>query len=78
MSSLRKSIDAYCKGCAYDSEDKGSWRQQVSACTMKDCELFDVRPVGSKNGTTYLTKELLSHWQIDPEELDDRARAILK
>ena len=76
--SLRKSIDAYCKGCAFDREDKGTWRQQVSACTVKECELHPVRPVGSKNGTTHLTEELLMHWQIDPEDLDDRARSILK
>ena len=79
--SLRKSINDYCKGCTYDEYDKGTWRQQVAACTISYCPLHPVRPVDEKyNGTdtTYLTRELLDHWQIKPEDLDERARSILK
>ena len=79
--SLRKAIDAMCKDCTYDDQDKGTWRQQVAACTLKTCPLHPVRPVDEKyNGidTTYLTMELLDHWQIKPEDLDERARSILK
>jgi hypothetical protein len=49
---LRKSINDKCKQCIYHSTNEGgSWRQQVEACTVKSCGLWDVRPVsiGSKN-----------------------------
>ena len=75
---LRNAIDNMCKDCTYDELDKGTWRQQVAACTIKTCPLHSVRPVSAKNNTTYLTSELLNHWRIKPEDLDDRARIILK
>ena len=81
MKSLRKAIDAMCKDTTYDELDKGTWRQQVAACTITICPLHSVRPVDEKydgKKTTYLTMELLKHWQIKPEDLDDRARSILK
>ena len=81
MKSLRKAIDAMCKDTTYDELDKGTWRQQVAACTITICPLHSVRPVDEKydgKKTTYLTMELLNHWQIKPEDLDDRARSILK
>ena len=76
--SLRKAIDAMCKDCTYDDQDKGTWRQQVAACTLKTCPLHPVRPVSDHNNTTCLTVDLLDHWQIKPEDLDKRARSILK
>ena len=42
--SLRSSIDAKCRDCIYDSLEPGGWRQQVAACTCRDCPLFAVRP----------------------------------
>ena len=81
MKSLRKALNEMCKDCTYDEYDKGTWRQQIAACTIKICPLHEVRPVDEKyNGTdtTYLTRELLDHWQIKPEDLDERARSILK
>ena len=75
---LRNAIDNMCKDCTYDELDKGTWRQQVAACTIKTCPLHSVRPVSAKNNTTYLTSELLNHWRIKEEDLDDRARSILK
>jgi len=76
--SLRKAIDNMCKDMSYDPLDEGTWRQQVAACTTKDCPLYNVRPVGDHNKKTYLTMELLNHWNIKPEDLDNRARSILK
>ena len=78
MKSLRKALNEMCKDCTYDEYDKGTWRQQVAACTIKICPLHSVRPVGDHNNSTYLTMELLDHWQIKPEDLDERARSILK
>lgn len=41
----QQAINAFCKGCIYDEYDKGNWKQQVTACTMSDCQLFDYRPI---------------------------------
>ena len=43
--SLRKAIDAKCRECIYCPDEKGAWRQQVAACTVRYCPLFPVRPV---------------------------------
>lgn len=41
---LRKAIAGKCKDCIYDNSEPGTWRQQVTACTIKDCPLWAVRP----------------------------------
>ena len=76
--SLRKAINNMCKDCSYDKYDKGTWRQQIAACTISECPLHEVRPINEDHVFTYLTIDLLNHWQIKPEELDERARSILK
>jgi len=43
--SLRAAINAKCKECIYDPiAGKGTWRQQVEACTAPTCPLYSVRP----------------------------------
>ena len=44
MPKLREKIDQHCKTCIYDSSAAGSWRQQVTLCSVKTCEFHDVRP----------------------------------
>jgi hypothetical protein len=45
--SLRKAVDRHCRACIYDPSPctRGTWREQVAACTSSHCPLFDVRPV---------------------------------
>lgn len=43
--SLRKAINDHCKQCIYDQYSKGTWRQQVEACTSPGCALYSVRPI---------------------------------
>lgn len=46
--SRAKAIRDMCKQCIYDPvAGKGTWRQQVEACTSKDCPLYHFRPVSS-------------------------------
>ncbi|AOY87830.1 hypothetical protein BKP64_06385 [Marinobacter salinus] len=45
---FRGPINAKCVECIYDPEAKGTWRQQVQACTSKGCPLFPVRPTPIK------------------------------
>jgi hypothetical protein len=45
MTSLRQcAITEMCIGCNYDEKDKGTWRQQIESCTMKNCPLYGFRP----------------------------------
>ena len=49
ITSPKKAIANHCKGCAYDPQDVGSWRQQVEACTITICDLYDHRPITAKS-----------------------------
>ena len=42
--SLRKCINAHCRGCCYDDKAAGTWLAQVTLCSVRRCELYDVRP----------------------------------
>lgn len=44
--SLRKAIDEMCKSCIVDPTARGvgKWREQIEACTARECPLFKVRP----------------------------------
>jgi hypothetical protein len=46
--SPKKAIALHCKGCIYDSHDKGNWLQQVEGCTITDCPLYRHRPLTAK------------------------------
>ena len=43
--SLRKRINDNCKACIYDPKSAGTWRQQVTLCTVMSCALYPIRPV---------------------------------
>lgn len=71
--SLRSLIDAKCCECIYDPIDKGTWRQQVEACTSPSCPLFPARPVSSSGGNSlgsmeYLNRAVAEH---QPNDLAD-------
>ena len=51
MASRRKAIDDMCRSCIYDPiGGRGTWRQQVEACTARRCPLYPVRPVSTASG----------------------------
>ena len=44
--SMRASINRMCKACIYDPVGGfGTWRQQVEACAVVNCPLWELRPV---------------------------------
>ena len=43
--SLRKCINENCRNCIYDEQAKGTWRQQVTLCTVESCAMYPVRPI---------------------------------
>jgi hypothetical protein len=40
----QQAINAKCKDCIYDKCAPGNWRQQVTACTIRSCSLWEYRP----------------------------------
>jgi hypothetical protein len=45
MASLKAAIRAKCKDCTYDEAAPGTYLQQIEACTVKSCPLWEVRPL---------------------------------
>ena len=45
VASLKKLIEQKCKDCTYDHSAPKTWREQVEACTVSSCALWEVRPV---------------------------------
>ena len=59
--SLRKAINQHCKDCIYDNLAAGTWRQQVTLCSVPTCALFSVRPK-----TTYpIPESVLSYYGVN-------------
>jgi len=62
---LRKCINDNCRSCIYDSSAAGTWRQQVTLCTIKDnCALYPVRPVTKAP----IPESVLDYYQITGAE----------
>jgi len=62
--SLRKAIDQNCRSCVYDGLAAGTWRQQVTLCSVKSCALYKVRPKTS----SAIPESVLSYYGV---KLDD-------
>ena len=71
---LREAINNMCRACNYDPLDRGTAAQQISCCTAKECSLYAVRPVKTKE----IPITLLEHWNLRPADLDYRARVLVK
>jgi hypothetical protein len=68
MASFKKCIELKCKDCTYDSAEPGTWREQVEACTIYSCALWEVRPISS--ASTYARRKSRS-------DADAKADAII-
>lgn len=62
--SLRKAINENCKSCIYDDLAAGTWRQQVTLCSVKSCALYEVRP----KTTSTIPESVLAYYEV---KLDD-------
>lgn len=64
---FREAVNAKCKDCIYDEHSGlGNWRQQVEACPMKDCPLYDLRPISKPHKqSTGAIPDGLAKWQIE-------------
>lgn len=40
----KEAIELKCKDCTYDHCSLGTWRQQVTLCSVKTCPLWHLRP----------------------------------
>lgn len=59
--SLRNRINDHCRQCIYDPCSPGSWRQQVTLCSVKSCPLYDVRP----KSTSTIPESVLVWYGVD-------------
>ena len=70
MPSLRKGIDLHCKNCVYDHLAVGTWRQQVTLCSVKSCALYDVRP----KSTRPIPESVLSYYGVENDQYQGREK----
>lgn len=72
--SLREAINAKCRECTYDPMDAGTAAQQIACCVVAHCPLHPVRPITA----TVIPAKLLERYHIGAEQLDARARALVR
>jgi hypothetical protein len=69
--SLRKAINAHCKSCIYDDKAAGTWRAQVTLCTVTNCALYDVRPT-----TDVIAESVYEYYgETSPSESPERLKS---
>lgn len=44
----KQAIEKKCTECLYDPHEKGTWREQIEACTCPSCPLYPFRPTSYK------------------------------
>lgn len=62
--SLRRAINAKCKDCIYDNLASGTWRQQVTLCSVTSCPLWSLRP----QTTATIPESTLRWYGVDSPE----------
>ena len=72
--SLRKAINAMCRQCIYDNRDAGTCAQQIACCVISCCPRHAYRPVTA----SFIPAKVLSCYGIAADELDDRARSLVR
>lgn len=65
--SLRKAINAHCKDCIYDNLAAGTWRQQVTLCSVSSCALYKVRP----KTTSPIPDSVLSYYGVKSTDFQE-------
>jgi hypothetical protein len=61
---LRECINAKCKSCIYDPEAAGTWRQQVTICSVTECPLYPVRP----RSRSAIPSKVLDYYLVEGSE----------
>lgn len=72
--SMRKAVNAKCRECTYDQNDRGSAAQQIAVCIATDCPLHPIRPVTC----SVIPQKLLDHWGIQKAQLCERAQPLVR
>ena len=68
MASFRKAINKNCKDCIYDPYAPGTWRKQVTLCSVKSCALYAVRP----KSTRPIPESVLSYYEVENDQYQDK------
>lgn len=62
MKGSQKAINRMCKSCIYDPSARGTWRQQVTLCSVTACPLYAHRP----QSTVKISDDILEYYGIAP------------
>jgi hypothetical protein len=71
--SAQKAIYNHCKGCIYDPKAGGTWVEQIEACTITQCELYEHRKLTAKTRRLQREKELALLTPAEREIIEKRA-----
>ena len=69
---LKQAVKQNCKDCCYDPEAGGTWLQQVEACSITKCALWEHRPLTAatkKENAQELTEEQKEKRRLAGERL---------
>lgn len=64
---LRKAVNDNCKSCVYDDLAAGTWKQQVTLCSVKNCPLWPFRP----RTTRPIPESVLSYYGVKNDEYQE-------
>ena len=73
--SLRKAINENCKSCIYDNLAPGTWKQQVTLCSVTSCDLYEIRP----KTTRPIPESVLSRYGVkmgDSQSIESISRGV--
>ncbi len=71
----RRRVNQNCKRCIYDPAQAGTWRQQVTLCSVSECFIWLIRPV-SKDYIALMDADQGHHRTTD--DAISRAAAVVE
>ena len=70
--SLRQSVNDACKQCVYDPCAAGTWKQQVTLCSVVTCPLWEVRP----KTTAAIPESVLNWYGVETSNSQDSIKTF--
>jgi hypothetical protein len=72
MASFKSAVTEHCKSCVFDSSAAGTWRQRVTLCSVKKCDLWKVRP----RTLNAIPESVLSYYGVKNDDCQEIAGHI--
>ena len=78
MASIKQSVNENCKQCIYDPAESGNWREQVEACEMTRCPLFEHRPLTGASSKRLASEKWDSLYESKDQKGKDKMLQVRK